>query len=226
MLRGGAWTAIVKDDDVRWSVAVATHIDPEEAKRLAMVAHEEAMESRSISATLLRAPIASPATGYDAYLDLFGLLGGGFVFQELVRPDERHLMPPVTKYQAMIPTLALAHLMREEMRDRGARGLEVRAAYRLEGGASSSRHIRNAALDLDLLDGDDLGAEYLRCAASIYRRHAHLKLGIGSYHRPGTRSTRRVHIDTGSRWRRTCWQYNGSEHVRPPSIAELAAGRP
>ena len=226
MLRGSTWTAIAKDDDVRWSVAVGTHADPEEAKRIATLAHEEARESRSVSATLLRAPLASPAIGYDAYLDLFGLLGGGFVFSELVRPDERRLMPPVTKYPAMVPTLALAFLMREEMLARGAHGLEVRAAYRLEGGAPASRHIRNAALDLDLIEGDDLGREYLRCAASIFRRHAHLKLGIGSYHPAGTRWTRRVHIDTGTRWRRTCWQYSGQTHVRRPAIAALAAGRP
>lgn len=224
MLRGSSWTAIARDDTRRWAVAIGTHSDPLEAKRLATIAHETAVETRTVSATLLRAHAPSPASSYDAYLDLYGLLGGGFGFRELVRPDDRHLMPPVQKYAAMVPTLAVAHLVREEMIAAGASGLVVRAAYRLEGGAKSSRHIRNAALDLDLMDGESLGGEFLRCGASIYRRHVALKIGVGSYHPAGTRFTRRLHVDAGARWRRTCWQYSWDTRVSQPAIAVLAEG--
>lgn len=70
----------------------------------------------------------------------------------------------------MVPTLALAIELRERMVAAGARGLEVHAAYRPEGGAPDSQHKHNAALDLDLLPGDDrLMRTYVEVAAQPRR---------------------------------------------------------
>lgn len=143
---------------------------------------------------------------YEGYLDSFGLLGRGFVLRELVRDgSERKVHPPHSMWAAMVPTLALAHLLRDRMRQLGARGLAVHAAYRPIGGEANSRHKHNAALDLDLLPGDGhLAGAFARTAAVLWREHEELRVGIGTYAPDRKLWTNRVHFDAG--WRHRCWQ--------------------
>lgn len=159
---------------------------------------------------------------YDAYLESFSLLDRGFAFGELVRAGPRHVRPPREMWPAMVPTLALALELRSRMVSFGARGLNIAAAYRPTGGASDSRHKHNAALDLDLVDGDErLQLRFVEVAAGLWREHQHLRAGAGSYAPDGRRWSSRIHLDTG--WRFRCWQGIGdgrwSQH---PAILELA----
>lgn len=143
---------------------------------------------------------------YEIYLDSFGLLGHGFVFRELVRDgNERKVHPPFSMWSAMVPTLALAHVLRDRMRQLGARGLAVAAAYRPAGGEDDSRHKHNAALDLDLLPGDArFSHQFARVAAELWREREGLRVGLGTYAPDGKLWTNRVHLDVG--WRHRCWQ--------------------
>lgn len=159
--------------------------------------------------------VRGPRDGEDyfAYLDAHQLIGQGFALGELVQlGSPRRAEPPRKLWRRMVPTLALAIELRARMVAAGARGLEVHAAYRPEGGADDSQHKYNAALDLDLLPGDDrLRWTYVEVAAKLWREHRHLATGIGTYARAGSMMTRRVHIDTGYRGNRLmtgfrCWQ--------------------
>lgn len=166
-----------------------------------------------------------PAQGetYFAYLSSFGLLEHGFALDELVRPGSpRHMGPPMRMWAAMVPTLALAIELRRRMLAAGARGLAVAAAYRPHGGAADSRHKHNAALDLDLLPGDErLQLQYPQIAADLWLEHAHLRAGAGTYAPDGRRWSARIHIDTGYRHR--CWQgLPGGGWSQHPAILELA----
>lgn len=133
--------------------------------------------------------------------------------------------PPMRLWRNMPATLALAIELRRRMIATGARGLVVAAAHRPQGGALDSRHKFNAALDLDLLPGDErLGDEYARVAAELWREHDHLRTGAGSYAPDGARWSRRIHLDTG--WRHRTWQgLPGGGWSARPAIAELARGR-
>lgn len=146
---------------------------------------------------------------YERYLDGHGLLGKGFAFREIVKPDSpRHALPPAELWHRMVPTLALAHVVREAMKDRGARGLRIAAAYRPAGGEADSVHKVNGALDLDLLPGDGMLADELaEVVAEVWAAHRHLEMGAGTYAPDGRLWTNRVHIDTGFRHR--CWQGTG-----------------
>jgi hypothetical protein len=122
--------------------------------------------------------------------------------------NERKVHPPLSMWPAMVPTLALALVLRDRMRQLGARGLAVAAAYRPAGGEDDSRHKHNAALDLDLLPGDArFGHQFARVAAELWRERKALRVGLGTYAPDGALWTNRVHLDTG--WRHRCWQGTG-----------------
>ena len=121
------------------------------------------------------AGVADLAALYERYLEGHGLLGHGFVFRELARlrgllgglrsESTSHMLPPPSCWHRMVPTLALAQVLRDRMVAEGAHGLRIAAAYRPAGGEDRSLHKVNAALDLDLvrrlvdgLVGDDHAA--------------------------------------------------------------------
>lgn len=173
-----------------------------------------------------RAPLAGES--YLAYLDSFGLIGRGFAYVELVRDGSyRHTDPPARLWSRLVPTLALAQRLRLRMLEHGARGLQVAAAYRPIGGEANSQHKVNAALDLDLLPGDErFGDEFACAAAELWQAHQHLRTGVGTYAPAGALWTRRVHLDTGYRFR--CWQGVGKVNGRHsfagrPAVLELAS---
>lgn len=170
-----------------------------------------------------------PGEVYIDYLGSFGLFDGtGFVYRELVWRSPRHQLPPRYAWSQMVATLRLAIDLRERMRCVGASGLVVRAAFRPEGGETDSQHKHNTALDLDLLAADvvrdpELPAKYARVAAVLWRERSDLRVGLGTYAGDGHETTRRVHLDTGYRWR--CWQGIGSSasgralfSVRPAAL--------
>ncbi len=172
-----------------------------------------------VSATLLQARTPQPGESYLDYLLWHDLLGYGFSFSELVDGDRRRMAPPRTLWQNMIPTLALACLLRQRMVDRGAVGLLVNAAYRPKSGGR--RHRWNTALDLDLLSRDrHLGGAYLEELAKLYGEHREaLRMGAGSYHPARTHWTNRAHIDAGTGDPRpNTWQISGGEYVTPGAI--------
>lgn len=157
-----------------------------------------------VSKDMLAAPPPAEGQSYESYLAGFGLLGRGFVVRELIRGGPRHTLPPRALWPRMVATLALANELRDRMLAAGARGLLVTAAYRPVGGEQDSQHKQNAALDLDLLPGDALDRVYARVAAELWHEHIDLRVGAGTYAPDGAQWTRRVHIDTGYRFR--CWQ--------------------
>lgn len=160
---------------------------------------------------------------YADLLDGLDLLGHGFSFAEIVREGSpRHTIPPPRLWSRMAPTLHLANELRARMVAAGARGLRVAAAYRPLGGADDSQHKHNAALDLDLLPGDErLQVVFARTAAHLWREHEDLRVGIGTYAPGGGLWTNRVHIDTGYRFR--CWQgLPGGGWARRPAALVLA----
>ena len=186
------------------------------------------------------AGVAGLAALYERYLEGHGLLGHGFVFRELARlrrapsadgprsESTSHMMPPPSCWHRMVPTLALAQVLRDRMVAEGATGLRIAAAYRPAGGEDRSLHKVNAALDLDLLPADlGLDRVFARVAAELWREHRHLKAGIGTYApalKGGTTAalwTRRVHLDTGYRFR--AWQGTGRDSAGRRTWAEVPA---
>lgn len=184
------------------------------------------------------AGVADLVSLYGHYLEGQGLLGHGFVFRELARlrgvlgglqsESTSHMLPPPSCWHRMVPTLALAQVLRDRMVAEGATGLRIAAAYRPAGGEDRSLHKVNAALDLDLLPAD-LGFDHVfaRIAAELWREHRHLKAGIGTYApalKGGTTAalwTRRVHLDTGYRFR--AWQGTGRDSAGRRTWAEVPA---
>lgn len=175
-----------------------------------------------LSAELLKLPPCTVQRGagvaehielYERYLEGFGLLGHGFVFRELVRlSSPRHMLPPPKIWHRMVPTLALAHQLRQRVINLGGAGLVVAAAYRPAGGEADSQHKHNAALDLDLLPADRARAgnfayAFARVAAETWRAWEELEVGLGTYAPARALWSNRVHIDTGYRFR--CWQGTG-----------------
>lgn len=165
---------------------------------------------------------------YERYLDGHGLLNRGFAFGEIVQArSPRHEVPPAHLWHRMVPTLALAQIVRDEMRERGARGLRIAAAFRPVGGEEDSVHKINGALDLDLLPGDGLLAhEFAQVVADVWARHEQLLMGAGTYAPNGQLWTNRVHVDTGFRHR--CWQGTGRNAAgrytwaAKPAVRQLA----
>ena len=184
------------------------------------------------------AGVADSAALYERYLEGHGLLGHGFVFREIVRlrhvpggPGSEslsHMLPHPRYWHRMVPTLALAQVLRDRMVAEGAHGLRIAAAYRPAGGEDRSLHKVNAAIDLDLLPADlGLDRVFARVAAELWREHRHLQAGIGTYApalKGGTTAalwTRRVHLDTGYRFR--AWQGTGCDSAGRRTWAEVPA---
>jgi hypothetical protein len=163
-----------------------------------------------VDKAIMSVPSPRPHENYATFLARCEVLERGFTVAELVRQDPPgfvpdHLEPPRELWARMVPTLALANELWARMRNAGARGLLVAAAYRPKGGAPDSQHKHNAALDLDLLPGDaHLQRTFADVAADLWREHEHLRCGAGTYAPRGAIWTNRVHIDTGYRFR--AWQ--------------------
>jgi len=182
--------------------------------------------------TFLRPRRPTATEEYSNYLEWHGVLGDGlgFTIGELVRPGSpRHVLPPLELWPAMVGTLAAAMQLRDMITGAGAKGLRVAAAFRPVGGTRASRHKMNAALDLDLLPGDQRFAHaYLNLAASLFRDvGVTMRMGIGSYHPAAVQSTRRVHLDVGTRSPTEVWQIAGAnadgsvKYVKTPAIQRL-----
>lgn len=221
--KDGGFVASAVDTDARWSSSIGRAGTELLAKARATEAMVAARDSGIVSASLLRGRTCFTGEDYRSYLAWHGLIGGGFGYSEIVKGSRRFLMPRSSVWMNILPALALAHLLRARMIEAGGHGLAIHAAHRMEGGAPRSKHRLNAALDLDILSSDyDLAGEWLRVGARVWNDHAHLKIGMGSYHPEGTDGTRRLHVDAKVRWRRAVWQYSGSKKIRRPAIAEIA----
>jgi len=161
-------------------------------------------------------------------------LGKGFAIGELVKPGNRRLTLPPSRLMAnMLPTLELANELRRRClaADVGISGLRVHAAYRPSGGASRSKHLSNAALDLDLKREEYAAAgAFNEIAALLWRELGdELTIGLGFYCRAGGRSIR-AHLDAAKRTRATTWQMSGGAYIKPPLakriLANLDAAKP
>ena len=219
-LVGAPWTS---------SIARAPTEDAAMARAEAALA-EVVRRGRGVSSTLLRARRPAEGESLAEYLRWHGLLDHGFAIGELVvAGDHRRGMAPRPYWQNILPTLAAALLLRSWIVAEGARGLVVRAAYRREGGVRRSRHSTFAALDLDLVAADaGYGDRYLKAGARLAKTlDADLRLGVGSYHPPGTWWTRRLHLDAGTLGPRPgVWQIHGGtgpnpNYVEPPALEQL-----
>lgn len=123
----------------------------------------------------------------------------GFSFREIVNGNRAHRMPPRSMWSRMIRLLQLANALRQEMISRGAKGLLVNAAYRPDGGAATSQHKYNRALDLDLFPSDyGLAGRFAKEAVRMFCLNApYESLGLGLYGRLKSCATIRVHLDVG-----------------------------
>lgn len=160
--------------------------------------------------------------GYYSYLeraigmldhDLGGRLLEGatlaerFAAGELIVPQYRAKRePPGSLFPNLVTPLALALLLRQTMVAQGFGPLVVVATYRPAGGAGKSRHKVNAALDLKPARLTRAACRAMMVGAAwIYRTHAHLQVGVGTYG-PHTDRTTLVHLDAGQRPARTSWR--------------------
>ena len=164
-------------------------------------------------ALLTSPPAPLPGEGHEAYLRRLGLLDRGFAYREVVRPGSpSHVLPPPRWWRNQASALVLAHELRRRVVARGARGLNVAAAHRPQGGEPRSMHKRAAALDLDLLGSDldrlpGLDDAYAEELAALWHELRALPVGAGTYAPEGHLWTRRAHVDYGYRWR--AWQGTG-----------------
>lgn len=119
----------------------------------------------------------------------------------------------------ILPTLQLAVELR------GALGIpmDVVAACRKTGGAPASKHIRNYALDLDLLPAyrtpENLRRFHDLCAQFFATHGRRLRMGMGHY----SSAPHRVHIDTFCRPQRASWYYGPGSTRHAPTIAMRGA---
>lgn len=137
-------------------------------------------------------------------------LGRGFSYGEIVAGSRTHALPPPYMRPRLVPTLALANRLRAAMLARGARGLRIQAAYRPKGGAALSMHKFNRALDLDLLEADDIPEMRLAYYEEGVRLwiaacSEGLEVGLGLYCPRDVCAGRRIHLDVGYRTR--TWQH-------------------
>lgn len=156
----------------------------------------------------------------DARLDgrlLEGLpLARRFAAAELLVPAYRAKRePPPDLVPNLVLPLALALLLRQAMVAQGFGPLIVVAVYRPEGGAKASAHKRAAAIDLKPARLTPSACRAIMIAAAwIWRTHAHLNVGVGTYGRYTDR-TNIVHIDAGARKARKCWRHVLGRSVTP-----------
>lgn len=155
-------------------------------------------------------------------------LAPGFAFREIVNGNRTHQMPPRRLWSRMVRPLYYANLLRRVMMALGAKGLLVNAAYRPVGGAATSMHKLNAALDLDLFPSDyNLSEDYATEAVRMFCENAPSEsLGLGVYGRKGSCATIRVHWDVGKSLGGgdRGWQIVGSREygMRASDIAVIA----
>lgn len=140
----------------------------------------------------------------------------GFLFRELVTGAQNKQLPPRSMWARIIPALAFANELRARMMDNAADGLLSVAAYRPKGGAETSQHKFNRALDLDLFPSDyGLSKVYATEAVRLFcELGPSQSLGLGLYGRPGSCATIRVHIDVGKHASEDRgWQIYGSREL-------------
>ena len=155
-------------------------------------------------------------------------LAPGFAFREIVNGNRTHRMPPRSMWSRMVRPLQIANVLRSIMITRGAKGLLVNAAYRPEGGAATSQHKYNRALDLDLFPSDyDLAPEFATEAVNLFCLNApYESLGLGLYGRLKSCATIRVHLDVGKHATEDRgWQIVGGKEygLSKSDIARIAA---
>lgn len=167
-------------------------------------------------------PAPAPGELYQDYIDraindldagLSGRLLQGaplsrwFEHDELVVPGyKRQMEPPPELFSGLVLPLALALLLRQTMVYQGFGPLTVVATYRPIGGAKSSAHKRNAAIDVKPAKLTRAACRAIMVGAGwIYRTHPHLRVGVGTYG-PHMDRTTLVHLDAGVRKRRTSWR--------------------
>lgn len=126
---------------------------------------------------------------------------------ELIVPSYRAKRdPPRALYPNLVLPLALALLLRQAMVAQGFGPLLVVAVYRPDSKAKRSRHKLAAAIDLRPPRLTRAACRALMVGAAwIWRTHAHLRVGVGSYG-PYTDRSALVHLDAGQRVRRTSWR--------------------
>lgn len=182
-------------------------------------------------------PDVEPGEPYYPYLertigDLDSQLGGTLLLgkplrryfgnHELEVPGYyRKLPPPVEMFPNFVLPLALALMLRQTQVEQGFGPLIVVATYRPSSGAGKSRHKVNAAIDVKppkLTRGPCTAL--MNGAGWLWRQHAHLNVGIGTYG-PHTDRTTLVHIDAGQRTRRTTWR-----QIKGVSVGSALPGLP
>jgi hypothetical protein len=168
-------------------------------------------------------PAVAPGESYQDYLeravgDLDARLGGQllqgeplkryFGHGELVVPSYRAKREPPAELMPNFPVaLALALLLRQTQVELGQGPLIVVATYRPEGGAKSSAHKVNAAIDVKPPKLTRAACRALMIGAGwIWRTHEHLNVGVGTYG-PNMDRTALVHIDANARRSRKSWRH-------------------
>lgn len=124
----------------------------------------------------------------------------------VVHGYKRKMDPPPELMPNFVLPLALAMLLRQTMVAQGFGPLIVVATYRPTGGAKSSAHKVNAAIDVKPIKLTRAACRALMVGAGwIYRTHEHLRVAVGTYG-PHMDRTTLVHLDAGVRKRRTSWR--------------------
>jgi hypothetical protein len=174
-----------------------------------------------VSASVIEAEYAALLAPY---------LKPGFVFRELVNGTQNHAMPPKSMWPRIIRPLQLANLLRDNMMmNYNAKGLLLQAGFRPKGGATTSQHKYNRALDLDLFPSDyHLAGKFATEAVRLFCKYGETEsLGLGLYGRKGSCATIRVHLDVGKHetidrgWQIVGGREYGLKASDIPAIAKL-----
>lgn len=165
----------------------------------------------------LEAELADLDLAVGGHIFAGGPLRQRFGAGELIVPGYRRKEePPRELWGAMVVPLALVMLARQCMAMvTDDPRLRVVATYRPRGGAARSTHKVNAAIDVSPLVKTASSMRTLMIAAAwVWRHHAHLRVGVGTYGASSER-TALAHIDAGVRKRRVCWRQLGGDSVSP-----------